>query len=182
MTTYCSLADVKAYGGLASTLDVAVNALLAPVTAGIDSFCDSSFTLKSNVTEYLNGNSNYKIQPKNVPIISVSALSVDTVAVAAASNEIATGYVFDESTIYLRSGALFTRGVRNIKLTYTAGYSVVPDDVRQAAVEWILFKLAKRDRPDKKSEIIGQQTVHFDMNDMPAGVASALKQYRRWAI
>lgn len=42
----------------------------------------------------------------------------------------------------VEDGLTFTRGVNNFRVQYTAGYATVPDDVQEAAAEWVatLFK------------------------------------------
>ena len=53
----------------------------------------------------------------------------------------------------------------------------LPTDLTQACVELIASKFAKRSRIDKKSEVLAQQTVSFDLSSMPDSVKAAINPY-----
>lgn len=182
---YSTLAEVKAYSGQTSTVDAQITALIAPAAAIIDLYCNRDFILHTGVTEVRHGNGNYKIMPKFGPIISVASVSVDGVAVPASANPLAYGFVADADLIYIRNSSNacpFARGILNVSFVYTAGYSVVPDDIKQASIDLILYKLAKAGRMDKESETLAGQTVTFSQKDFPASLKNTLNQYRRWMI
>lgn len=65
------------------------------------------------------------------PLQSVTTLKIDTVTIPPAGVNV-PGYYFDENSIEL-SGYAFTRGIRNIELTISAGYDALPAAVVQAA-------------------------------------------------
>lgn len=184
MSALCALADVKNYLGITDTSqDALINALIPQASAQIENYCNRTFA-QASYSETRNGNNASSMFLRQVPIVSVASLSVDGVAIAASPDPQTFGYVFDEDTIYIRgcrSGAptRFERGVQNVAISYSAGFSAIPADVAQACIELIAWKRAKRNRIDKRSETLGQQqTQAYDLSDMPASVKSVINSYR----
>lgn len=182
MSALCSLADVKTYlGWMDGNRDAVISALIPAASGFIESYCDRVF-LQASYTETRNGNGGSRLFLRNGPVSAVASVTVDGLTVPAATNAVTFGYVFDDLAVYIREGGYpgrFNRGVQNVTVAYTAGFAAIPPEVNQACVELIAFKLAKRDRIDKKNEVLAQQTVGFDMSDMPAGAKTLLAQYRR---
>lgn len=192
-TPLCVLADVQAYTGASDAATSAVyTALIPKVSAAIESYCARTFG-QAVYTENRNGNNADRIVVRNRPLVAVSSVSINTLAVPPAPDAASFGYVFDDTMIYIRLGnrlspppagatggfpVCFERGIQNVVLVYQGGYATVPPDVNQAACEWISFKTAKRQRPDKKNEVLAQQTIGFDLSGMPDMVKTLLQPYR----
>jgi hypothetical protein len=66
-------------------------------------------------------------------------------------------------------------------VVYTAGYTVVPPDIRQACVELVCLRYRERTRIGEVSKDIGGMTVAFSQKDMSDSTATALSSYRRVA-
>lgn len=184
MSQLCALNDVKVYLGITDgNSDIVLTAIIGNVSAAIESFCNRTFAVQSYV-ETRNGGCGPKMYLSNGPIVSVASVTVDTYNIPPAANALAFGFVFDENVLYIRPGGYpgeFTKGVQNVVVSYTAGFAATPADVNQACVELVAWKYAKRNRIDKKNEILAAQTVGFDLSDMPASVKSALQPYVRWS-
>lgn len=188
MTLLCTLGQVQTYVGTQASdtsAAAAMEQLIEGASAFIERFCNRTFG-SATYAEVRNGNDRAKLMTNESPITAVSSVSVDGVAIAPSAGPTVAGYTFDSYAIYLRPGltvSRFWRGVQNVELTYTAGYATIPPDIAQACVELIAFKLAKRTRIDKKNETLGsQQTIGFDISDMPAGVKTALLPYQRFTV
>ena len=183
----CALADVKTYLGIGSaSTDALLTSLINNVSAAIESYCSRTF-LSQTYTETRNGSGANRMYCNNAPITSVLSVAVDGYAIPASFTPTTYGWVFDTSLIYIRQGTpysgspnCFSKGVQNVQLVYVAGYATIPSDLAQACIEWVAYKFAKRDRIDRRSETLAQQTVGYDLSDMPLSVKSALNQYRRW--
>ncbi len=77
-------------------------------------------------------------------------------------------------------------GVNNFRVVYTAGYSTVPEDVQQAAAEWVaaLFWRGKRDPAVASLLVPGMsaQTWPESSHGMPRVVTDLLAAHRRYLI
>jgi hypothetical protein len=68
-------------------------------------------------------------------------------------------------------------------VSYTAGYSNVPLDLKLAAIE--TFALSYRQRThigEKTNAMGGQVTLSFDMSDIPPRSMNVFQQYKRMAL
>jgi hypothetical protein len=134
------------------------------------------------LAENYDGNGSDRILPHYYPIISVASVSVDGVAIPQSTSPSVAGFLWDARRVLLR-GFRFCRGVQNVALSYTAGYSSVPLDLKQAAIE--AFALSWRQRThigEKSNSMGGQVTLSFDMSDVPPRSMSIFNQYRRLAL
>lgn len=184
MSQLCQLADVKTYLGIStSATDVVLAALITNASDFIESFCNRTFAPNS-YTETRNGSGTNRLFMREAPVTAVASVTIDGFPVAAATNAVSPGFVFDDLMVYVRPGGfpcLFTKGVQNVVVQYTAGFATTPAAVAQACIELVAHKFGKRDRIDKKNETLGaQQTQGYDMSAMPAQVKLALQPYVRW--
>jgi hypothetical protein len=134
------------------------------------------------LTETYDGNDSDRLLPHQFPIITVTGVTVDGIPIPQATSPTTAGFLWDSRRILLR-GYRFNCGVQNVQLTYAAGYSSVPLDLRQAAIE--AFALAYRQRVrigEKSNSMSGQVNVTFDMSDIPSRSMSVFNQYRRLAL
>lgn len=108
-------------------------------------------------TQNYNGNGNARLFPLQDPIISVTSLSVSRVSVAASSGWPSPGYLIapDFKSIYLL-GNLFCRGIQNVALAYTAGFTAVPQDVATSTEMLIAQIYQRRQNVDKSSIALSQ--------------------------
>lgn len=190
--TLCALNDVKQYTGVTSNAtDAVLTALIANASDFIERYCNRVFE-QTTFTDVRNGNGADAIFLRHVPILSVQSVSVDGTTVPPAPDARSYGWVNDEHKVYIRGYARvnpespdvyvgaprgFSRGIQNIQIAYTAGHATIPLSVNQACVELVAYKFAKRQRIDKKNEVLAQQTVGFDLSDMPASVKTELAQW-----
>ncbi len=134
------------------------------------------------LNETYDGNDSDRLLPHYYPILSVTAVSVDGVPLTQSTLCTLSGFAWDSRRIFLR-GFIFCRGTQNVQVAYTAGYSAVPLDLKQAAIE--AFALAYRQRThigEKSNSMGGQVTLAFDVSDFPQRSLAVFSQYRRIAL
>jgi hypothetical protein len=115
----------------------------------------------------------------NFPVTAVLSLSIDGIAVPAASaGGCDAGYVFSPTELALR-GYVFSCRPQNVAITYTAGYSTTPPDIAQACIELVCLRYRERSRIGEVSRATGgSETVTYSVRDMSEGVKLLLSQYR----
>lgn len=123
--------------------------LITGVSAEMQSFASRNFVSQPySVT--LSGQGGDRLNLPNTPISSVESVAVDGLNIPSAGNPTSFGFVFSETQILLR-GYRFCRGVQNIQIAYTAGYTPVPADIARAANEGILAVAAALDAGDPRA-------------------------------
>jgi len=182
----CTLADLKAWlPNQCNNDDVTLQSLITNASLQVLQFIDRPHILASvlgALTETYDGNDSDRLLPRQFPIIAVTGVSIDGVPIQQATNPTVAGFLWDSRRVLLR-GFRFCRGVQNVQLSYTAGYSSVPLDLRQASIE--AFALAYRQRVrigEKSNSMSGQITIAFDMSDIPPRSLAVFSQYRRLAL
>ncbi len=182
----CTIADLKAWlPNQGNNDDATLQSLITNGSLQILTYLNRAHILASvigTLNETHDGNGSDRLLPRMFPIIGVSSVMIGGVPIPQATAPILPGFLFDVRRILLR-GFAFNIGVQNIQLTYTAGYSSVPLDLKQAAVE--TFALAYRQRAhigEKSNSMGGQVTMAFDMTDIPLRAMSVFAQYKRVAL
>lgn len=144
----CSLAQVKERMQIPvgdHGIDDLLLQLIDIASAQIETAAKRSFTQVLTLTgELHNGNGSSILQPNHTPIVSVSALSIDGIAISAADYTVQPEYVelkqLEEYSARLRGvQQLFGVGSRNVSISYTAGYDAVPQLVADACVMQVQY-------------------------------------------
>lgn len=138
-----TLSEAKAAlagASIPSPADSVLEAMITGVSTQFQSYLSRNL-VSQPYSVVLDGSGGDRISLPNTPITAVTDLSVDGRAWSAASSPTAAGVVFSETQVYLRGGR-FTRGVQNVVLTYTAGYSPIPEDIKRAVYEALCAILA----------------------------------------
>lgn len=178
MTTLCTPADVRTYLGLTEVQ--AADAMLQPLCDAADAFVLSYLNRPTlavtTYTETYHGTGSSTIVPHQRPLRSVSSVVVGGTPQAPATGQ-GAGFVYDDLAIYLRHG-VFCRGVKNVQLTYEAGFETVPADIVRAAIDIVSEKYMKRTRVGVASKSIGQESISYRADDVTPFAAKALRQYR----
>lgn len=180
MTT---LADVKAWLNI-PTIVTQDDALLSSYITRASDFLQQWLSRDIVTTLYTadtyNGNGNGSISVKNWPIQSIASIVIygADMVTTTTYTKAGTDFLFDDQAIYLTNGNKFTKGVKNVYITYTAGYATVPFILQQATIEFVAHKYKERDRIGLASKGLAGETTAFITADMPATVRTALTQFR----
>ncbi len=136
-TELCSTTDLKVLLGISSSNQ---DSLLALIKASVEQYA-KTYTgrdlLVASYTEYYDGDGGSVLRLDQSPIISISSISIDAARIFAAASLIpATDIIGDAKSSLLGFVELltysFSRGVKNVKVVYSAGYSTVPADLSGA--------------------------------------------------
>jgi len=120
--------------------DAVLSAIITAVSTWAQQWCGRTFMAQS-YTENRNGNNRDSMRTKNYPLISVSSLTLNSQTVSATTGNIGAGWINDDKFIYLRQGlntaggggglwapGIFTKGIKNVTIIYTAGF-ITPGQV-----------------------------------------------------
>ena len=180
MADLTELAKAREWIGVKTEVDDSMLArLITAASAFIASFLSRSI-LSASYVEYRDGPGGYTLSLLNYPITAVSALEINGVAMALATGTVNYGYQFNDRQIVMR-GYKFSRGIRNVKVSYTAGYAAVPLDIEQACLELVAYKYRSRDWVGQASKNVGAETVSFVTKEIPDNALGTLKRWSRVA-
>lgn len=174
-----TLNDVKGWLSITSTTDdELLSRLITGASAFIESWCTRSFAL-TQYTDVLNGKGSNTMLLGNYPITAVSFVKVDNISIHAAADCTQIGYAFDDIAVYLQGGQIFTKGIRNVTITYTAGYADVPADIAMACFELVGKKYRERAHIGQTSKTLAGEIVSFMPSDLSKETMSMLRSYNK---
>ena len=145
MANILDKSDVKNFLGIpsaASADDTLITTIIAQIEAEIKTYCKRKYFQATSLTEYYDGDGTDILLLKEYPIVSVTSLYDDTDRVYGSDTKIGSADIIiygDEGYIRL-DGLSFTKGEKNIKITYKAGYgtgtgeTAMPEDLKLALV------------------------------------------------
>jgi len=123
-----SVAAVKSYLGLTTTnQDALIATLIANESSHVERWTGRTFPSLTNVSKRMSGTGTDRLVLGG-PLLSVSALSIGGVAVAASADGIQAGYLFDDTCLYLIGGAKFPRQPMNVVCSWVEGYQASETD------------------------------------------------------
>jgi uncharacterized phiE125 gp8 family phage protein len=131
------LPDVKAFLKIAITTDDdLLQGLINACSTAIERYCRRKFKSQTYTNEFYDGTGYKTLNLKNYPVSNVSSVSIDGV-VLSSSNYVCktdTGVLARKgpSLPGLRVNSNWPEGDWNIQVTYTAGYTTIPDDLELA--------------------------------------------------
>ena len=183
-TSLASLGDVKEWLSIKDTnSDVILERLIIGCSEYFENFLNRKIILASYVEKY-NGNGRERFRTREYPIVSITSLKIGGALVPTSPDGFKGGYVFDDKFIYLLDGSaisVFTEGVRNIEIAYSAGYAptAIPEDIKQSIIEIVSLRFRSRSRIGLTSEGIAGQATAFTQKDMTDDVRMVMNNYRR---
>ena len=185
-----TLADAKQYLNSSSNDDALMQRLITAASVYLQSWMSRNIPSQA-YSETRDGTGGNRLLFGNWPVTAVSSVYVDGVLVPPSPGYGFGGYYFDATKIVLRPGSfstssssgnfyssVFTRDVGNVQLSYTAGYTTIPEDLRQATLDTLAVKYRNRDRIGLMSKVLANESLTFDTSDLPKNVVTILNQYK----
>lgn len=168
-----TVARAKDWCKLSATAAIEPELLLAINRASSVVVIETSldFLISKSLTERYSGDGGTMLILRGHPVTAVSSVSVNGYSIPVATDDFMDGFKFDRDGIYLQGGFIFTEGVLNVLVTYTAGYvanSYEINALEQGVLAMINLWWNRRDHQDKIVEKAGQMTtVKFTADDIP---------------
>ena len=168
-------------GGFVGPDDVLLARLITAASEFISQQCSRDF-VSDERTEYYSGEGGrgLVLVTRNSPVTEVKSLVIDGVAIPASTGFGATGYKIVAGGYYISlTGYRFTKGIDNIVLTYTAGYTTIPFDLADACVQLVGYRYSGKSRIGHVSKSLAGETVTFQTADVPPAVKTVINRYSR---
>jgi len=165
----------EALGIVVATDDNLLTRLINSVTDYIENTCGRRFADTTYTDELYSGDADFELILKQYPLTATQAVSVKVADVLLAAADYYT--IQPEGVLHKNSG--WTRGIQNIKVTYSAGFAVIPSDLEQACIELVGLTYKRGKNAELRSETIGSYAVTYaDIKASPV-VAQTLELYKK---
>jgi len=155
---------------------------------GASGFCNSYTKrklLSRSLTEYYSGGGVEMIMLNNYPCTTLTSVYDDLNRVYGADTLITLTnlVVMPTDLLYtiIYDGNVFGDGLKNVKITYTAGYSSVPYDLQQACLGMVGLYFHHTDEKmlAVQSRSVGDGSVTVNTDKVPKWVEDILNGYKR---
>ncbi len=168
---FCTLGDVKAYLNLKQPdSDPLLSQLIASSSAWMKSWMNRDIVAKS-YSRTFDSHGGRSIFLPQYPVTAVASVTVDGV-VLPTSQWILTG-----TGVSLLAGN-FPRGAGRVAIAWTAGYTVIPDDLAHACVELVAWRFREIPNLRASTKNVGGETITFQTSAMPPQVESLLSNWK----
>ncbi|MFI3221386.1 MAG: hypothetical protein QX189_20055 [Methylococcales bacterium] len=176
-------AEYKAYMGISSTNeDAKIDSLIPKVSALVKSLCNNSFNdyVNDAAVEVFEGGTSYYV-PLEGPVLSIMSVEISTDNGNTYTELVEfTDFAYSKATGLLRSiGRDFPILINGFKLTYTAGYEVIPADLKVAVLDLISYYM-KNESAIHSNRAPGGNTVQIEYvlnTKLPAHISRILDLY-----
>lgn len=180
----CTYADVKARLRLQN--DDAQQVLQDLITGASEDIRQETmrhYDVKT-YTEYHSGRGVAQTQLwlRQWPVIEVTSLKIDGYVIPKAADNQSPGYWStpdEDSSRLLLNGYYFSPGNQNIEVSYRAGYSAIPADLKQACIRLVQYRFKADEWVGQRSKSLGGEVVSFVTDHMPAEVLRVCQRYKK---
>lgn len=162
-------------------LDNLINDLIGRVSQLFQSYCGRNFVAQDYI-EYYDGQGRDVLFLDNYPVNSVASVYDDTDWEWNSEDLIeSTEYKIADKR-FIVFDTLLSNARQNVKVTYNAGFSSIPDDLQQACIEEVGRKIKHRTDFDEVNKTLSDGSVVYqDQNFLPQTV-KVLNKYRMKAV
>lgn len=179
------LTSVKDHLGIAgATQDSRLDTLITAASDQIERFCDRKF-IQATIDEFHNGRRSNTILLRQWPAQKPTEVNIDNDHVFGASTALDSDQfeVLNDSLLVLLDGQRFLRGTRNIKVTYSYGYTFanLPASLKHMAnlqVEY-LYNLTTKQRLGMESKSKSGESTTYTTEGLPPQVRDGLTPFKR---
>ena len=180
-----TLANVKTFKNItASEHDVELLRLIPAVDAFVNQHCVRTIEQATVTEKHSSRKGQSRLILKQPPVASITSIHDDPDRVYGSGTILTanTDYVLEnpEAGIVIFDEHSTKGGIHNLQVIYVGGFSPVPKDLEQAAIELVWLARMKGDQAllGLQSKSIADGSVQVLKTDWPAGVKAILDSYR----
>jgi hypothetical protein len=171
--------DVKYVYGLIGEGDYdLVSEIIDRVGKSFDTYCDRVFE-SATYTEDYDGDRR-DIMLEHYPVTSITSVT-DRGQDWTGSTVINSSYYKisrDNRHILFSSSATLTRYRENIRIVYVAGYTTIPDDIKQACIREVIIEYKRRQKPDVTGQTMDDGSITIYADGFTQKTLAVLNRYK----
>lgn len=181
-----TLDNVKLFIGLSnstSDVDDLIEDLIDRISTSFETYCDRKF-LSREYTEYYDGVGEDKLFVDQYPIITISGIWDDRDWGWASDTIVDSDYyrISNNGWFVVFNNTVLLDYQQNVKIAYTAGYSTIPDDLKQACIEEVARTYKNKNQIDISSKTLIDGSVSYVVTDFLPKTLTILNKYKKVII
>lgn len=135
-----------------------------------------------DAVEIFSGRGTFRMWTKNAPIDDVDTIEYWTGTEWQDVSDLGMTFTYDANTgkVWYPERYVFHKGTDNWRITYSYGYTVLPEDLKYACFLLTKYFSDKQSRQGIKSQSDGEQSFTYEMDaSVPKDYTTILEKYRR---
>lgn len=181
----CTLSEVKEFMGMTGSIsetDDFLEDTINRVSALFESLMHRNI-LSRQYTEYSNGEGLLVLFPRQGPITEITSIYDDSTWEWAESTLIdSTTYRTIDNDYIVFYSIMLGNYKQNVKLTYTAGYTTTPEDLKLAAITEVVRIYKNKNQVDITAQKLGDGSVSYSAKTLLPLTITTLNNYKRAVI
>lgn len=142
----------------------------------------------ADYTEYYDGDGTNTLVLRKYPINTVASIYDDPTREFAADTLIdSTDYVIDNEeqvgTVRLfQNTTIFASAIKNVKITYNAGYTTIPKDAERACIMLVIYYFNRQDAAGISSQSLGGKSENYSDEALPMFIRQMVARFKEWCV
>lgn len=178
-TAICLVSDIYSMLSVSDSADESlIQNLIDRKTEHFERYCGLDSFYVADYVEYYDGQGSNLVFVKNIPINSVTEIAVD------ADWSWGTDTVVDSDDYrvvedrYIIYQSYFDIGIQNIKVSYNAGYSTIPLDLKQVLIDEVVRTYNRRKEQDVLIKTLQDGSTHYVPSGLMPSTRHVLSRYK----
>jgi len=159
--------------------DNLIQDLIDRKTVMFSNYCEIDSFFIADYIEYYNGRGSEYLFVKNNPINSITNIADDTDWLWGADSTISSNDYRIVENRYVVYKYTFADGKQNVRISYNAGYSVIPLDLKQILIEEVWRNYKRRKEQDVLIKTLQDGSTHFVPSGLMPSTKQVLDKYKR---
>ena len=142
----------------------------------------------ADYTEYYDGDGTNTLILRKYPINTVTSIYDDLAREFGADALIdSDDYVIDNeefigSVRLFQNTVIFTTGVKNVKITYNAGYSTIPKDAARACIMLVAYYFNRQGSEGMTAQSLGGKSESYTDEALPLYIRQMVNKYKEFCV
>lgn len=139
-------------------------------------------------TEDYDGDATNTLILRKYPIISITSIHDDTARAFGADTLVpATDYVLDNeeevgAVRLFQNTSIFTRGIKNVRVVYVAGYATIPADAARACILLVAWLFNRAGSESIVSQALGGKSESYVDDLLPLYIKQLVNRFKEYCV
>jgi len=183
LATLDEIKDFYQFGSTKQIDDDLLEDLSDRVTILFQTYCEVKSFYAADYTDVYDGSGTKYLFLNNTPINSVSEVNEDSDWVWASDTTVGDSeYRIIDNKYLVMKDDVFVCGDQNYRVTYNAGFTTIPLDLKQVAIEEIVRRYKHRKDFDVVAKSLDDGNVTYSEKGLLTSTKQVLNKYRQNAV
>lgn len=179
-TAIAVINDIYGYMSISDSADeTLIESIMTRKTTQFEKYLEVDSIFVADYVEYSDGDNGSLLFVKNQPLNSITQLAIDNDWVWGTDSTVSSTDYRIVDNRYVAYNGVFYEGLQNIRISYNAGYSTIPEDIVEAFIEEVYRTYNRRKEPDVLIKTLQDGSIHLVPSGLMPSTKNVLDKYKR---